>query len=241
MANTQVPLKLLVDTTTNRVLFAEAGKDFVDFLFHIMSLPVATVVKLVTATDMVGCLGMLYRSIESLNSDYFQPDSSQNSVLKSTTSVDVPLLSLTDAPTTDAKDYYTCSAICRPYITNRYQSYVTDDPSAVCPSCHNNMSTQAIYVAPKASTDVATTSTTSKGFVKGVVTYMVMDNLEVKPMSTISGITLMNKFQVKDVGSLVEKEVQVTLNEGVAILKASMETQAVLTTVFLRKMKAQSP
>ncbi|KAK9700045.1 hypothetical protein RND81_08G213700, partial [Saponaria officinalis] len=209
------------------------GKIFVDFLFHIMSLPVATVVSLVTATDMVGCLGVLYKSIESLNTNYFQPDSSKNSVLKSTPSVSVPLLSLTNAPTTGANDYYTCSSYCRAYISGSYQVYVTDDPSAVCPGCKNSMSTKVFYVAPKAPTDVATTSSQSKGFVKGVVTYMVMDNLEVKAMSTISGITLMNKFHVKDVSSLVEKEVQVTLNEALEILKASLETKSVLTTVIL--------
>lgn len=70
---------------------------------------------------------------------------------------------------------------------------------------------------------------------KGVVTYMVMDNLEVKPMSTISALTLINKFHVKDVSSLVEKQVEVGFNEGMAILKASFESRFVLTTVFLVK------
>ncbi|KAI9156679.1 hypothetical protein LWI28_010487 [Acer negundo] len=42
------------------------------------------------------------------------------------------------------------------------------------------------------------------GFVKGVVTYMVMDDLEVKPVSTITSITMLNKFNVKDVGVLEE-------------------------------------
>lgn len=51
------------------------------------------------------------------------------------------------------------------------------------------------------------------GFVKGVVTYMVMDDLEVKPMSTISSITVLNKFNVKDVGALQEKTVSLGLNE----------------------------
>ena len=51
------------------------------------------------------------------------------------------------------------------------------------------------------------------GFVKGVVTYTVMDDLVVKPMSKISSITLPNKFNVKDVGDLEESVVEVGMSE----------------------------
>ena len=47
---------------------------------------------------------------------------------------------------------------------------------------------------------------------KGVVTYMVMDDLEVKPMSTISVITLISKL-VKEVGALEEKVVDLDMDE----------------------------
>lgn len=48
---------------------------------------------------------------------------------------------------------------------------------------------------------------------KGVVTYMIMDDLEVSPMSTICSVTLLNKFYVKDVGALEEKMVQLGMKE----------------------------
>ncbi|KAL7612600.1 hypothetical protein Lser_V15G08702 [Lactuca serriola] len=51
------------------------------------------------------------------------------------------------------------------------------------------------------------------GFVKGVVTYMVSDDLVVKPMSTISSITMLNKFNVKEVGCLEEKVVSLEMKE----------------------------
>ena len=53
----------------------------------------------------------------------------------------------------------------------------------------------------------------SKGFVQGVVTYTVMDDLKVAPMSTISGITLLNTFGVTDIGTLLEKTVQLGYDE----------------------------
>ena len=40
-----------------------------------------------------------------------------------------------------------------------------------------------------------------------------MDDLEVKPMSTISSITLHNKFNVKNIGALEEKVVKLGMDE----------------------------
>ncbi|KAI5346317.1 hypothetical protein L3X38_014196 [Prunus dulcis] len=94
------------------------------------------------------------------------------------------------------------------------------------------MSTQVTYVCPQASSTVAATSGEG-GYVKGVVTYMIMDNLEVKPMSTISSIAMLNQFNVKEVGALEEKVVYLGMDEGLKLLKASLETSTVLTNVFL--------
>jgi hypothetical protein len=90
--------------------------------------------------------------------------------------------------------------------------YVTEDPTQECPSCHSTMSSQVTYLGqPK------TTGTTSgagaAGYVIDVVTYMIMDDLEVKPISTISSITLLNRFNVKDVGALEERVVGLSMDE----------------------------
>ncbi|KAH9624351.1 hypothetical protein KSS87_020682, partial [Heliosperma pusillum] len=222
---TKLSLKLLVDSKANKVLFAEAGKDFVDFLFHILSLPVGTVVKLLNVKGMVGSIGSLYKSVESLSSEYFQADVDKDVVLKPKAAVNVPLLELDDGPADNM--FYRCYS--------HYQ-YVSHDPNAICPSCRSKMSTVVTYVPPQNAVNIGTTSDATGGYVKGVVTYMVMDNLEVKPMSTILGITLINKFHVRDVSALIEKEVEVGFTEGLAMLKASFEvSNKVLTTVFLSK------
>jgi hypothetical protein len=49
--------------------------------------------------------------------------------------------------------------------------------------------------------------------VKGVITYMMMDDLDVKPMSIISAITLLSKFNVRDVGAVEEKVVDLGMDE----------------------------
>lgn len=234
----KLSLKLLVDTRANKLLFAEAGKDFVDFLFHILSLPIGTIIRLVRIKGMAGCLGDLYKSIEALNTDHMQPNVTKDLVLQPA-AVHLPALLLKDSSDTNtsARKMYTCSSSSQSFgfASNISGSgcprYWSDISGSGCPSCGRSMTLELTYVGPNSSNSVNMAA--SGGFVKGVVTYMVMDNLEVKPMSTISAITLLNKFNVKDVTCLEEKEVQVGFVEGVAILKASLESRAVLTTVFL--------
>ena len=92
---TNVSLKLLVDTKGERVLYAEASKIFVDFLFNILLLLVGTVRKLLTKQGMVGFLANLYESVESLSDTYIQPTANKDTLLKpkvSSYGTDVPLL-----------------------------------------------------------------------------------------------------------------------------------------------------
>ncbi|KAF7132413.1 hypothetical protein RHSIM_Rhsim09G0162000 [Rhododendron simsii] len=223
----KVTIKLLIDTKRKKVLFAEAGKDFVDFLFNLLHLPVGTVVRLLTEQTMVGSLGKLYESIQNLSETCFQPNRTKDSVLKPKappSAIQVPLLSL-DGSTSADKTYYTCphnSARTSSY--NYCHPYFSDNACAVCPSCNNRLSsTEFKYVV--AANEVAAVG--EGGFVKGVVTYMVMDDLVVVVtlMSAISSITMLNKFNVKDVGPLEER--------GLKLLKASLHTEKVLTSVFL--------
>ena len=68
---------------------------------------------------------------------------------------------------------------------------------------------------------------------KGVVTYMVMDNLEVKPMSTISSITLLNKFDVKEIGALEEKVVELGMDEVCQLFFAFCVCMSLLLLCFV--------
>ncbi|KAI9156859.1 hypothetical protein LWI28_013265 [Acer negundo] len=228
MAASQVTLKLLIDTESKKVLFAEAGKDLVDFLFYLLSLPVATVTKLLKKKGEVGCLTDLYKSLENLNQTYMQPNQNKTSLLNPKSSLNangLPLLLSDNHDQTTAVKFYLCSN----------SNHVSDVLNTMCP-CGYRITRALTFVnsdgAANSSTTAGTT-TVEGGFVRGVVTYMVMDNLEVKPMSTISSITLLNEFGVKDVGSLKEKIVVLGIDEGLKLLKASLECKNVLTSVFL--------
>ncbi|CAN1269416.1 hypothetical protein LINPERPRIM_LOCUS13577 [Linum perenne] len=235
---TKVTLKLLIDKKTNKVLFAEAGKEFVDFLCSILSFPLGTVIKLLSRTQMVGCLGNLYQSIENLSDTFIQPSTNKDSVLNPK----APLCS-NGSNTTFLLSGGDIAPIGKFYMCGSYHRYVADNPQqATCPQCRGKMNHEIPFVDTTGTAAVAAGGSNNGcgnqnneggGFVKGVVTYMVMDDLEVKPMSTISNISLLNKFNIQQVGALEEKVVELGMDEGLNLLKASLQSKTVLTRVFL--------
>ncbi|KAK8334099.1 hypothetical protein V6Z11_A10G250000 [Gossypium hirsutum] len=240
MAANTVNLKLLVDSTSQRVLFAESGKDFVDFMFNILSLPIGSVIKLLTKEQMVVSLGNLYDSLENMNDTYIHSPKNKDTLLKPivpNNAANVPPL----LPTLEFSKpigIYRCESL-KPigiYLCGNYYYrgncgfYVSNDSKSICPSCKNVMTQTATIVNPRKGS-----STNEGGYVKGVVTYIIMDDLVVTPMSAISCFTLLNKFNIKDVGVLEEKTINIGIDEGVKLLKASLQSKTVLTDAFLKK------
>ncbi|CAH8251901.1 unnamed protein product [Arabidopsis lyrata] len=85
-------LKLLVDRKTNKVVLAEAGKDFVDVLFGFMALPMGTIVRLLeknsrnqksqaTRPATIGCFNNLYKSVVDMDEDDFMTEASKDMLL----------------------------------------------------------------------------------------------------------------------------------------------------------------
>ncbi|KAK8277216.1 hypothetical protein V6Z11_D10G251500 [Gossypium hirsutum] len=212
MATNTVSLKLLVDSTSQRVLFAESGKYFVDFMFNILSLPVGTVTRLLTKEQMVGSLGNLYDSLENMDDTYIQPTANKDTLLKPIVPENAanvpPLLPTVESSNSKPTGIYRC--------VNTYH--------------------RSSFVNPKKKGS----PTDEGGYVKGVITYMITDDLAVRPMSAISCITLLNKFNIKDVGVLEEKTIDIGIDEGVKLLKASLQSRTVLTDAFLEKKAGES-
>ncbi|WJX21681.1 hypothetical protein P8452_11079 [Trifolium repens] len=232
-STTKVSLKLLIDTKNEKVLFAEASKSVIDFLFNLLCLPMGTVVKLLSTNDMVGSLGNLYQSVENLNQNYMLPEQTKDVLLNpraqiSSTEISGFLTHNDDKP--GDKNQETKIYMC----PNRCNYNVTYDNKTRCPSCGSSLSREVSCVGNKVAENKASTNIKG-GFVKDVITFMVMDNLVIEPMSTISSITLLNKFHVKEIGTLQEKVVEMGMDEGIKLLKASLQSKMVLTSVFLKK------
>ncbi|XP_057734799.1 uncharacterized protein LOC130950308 [Arachis stenosperma] len=198
-------MKLLIDTKAKKVLFAEASKEVVDFLFTLLQLPLATVVKLLTKEDAVGCLGNLYSSVENLNHIYMQPNLSKDLLLNPTILGSSPSISgfLPSASGMITPKLYGCN--------NSNCNTISDVCYSRCPTCTTSYMSKEMTTYFKGR---AATAANNNGFVKEVTTYMIMDDLLIQPMSAISSINMLNKqFNVKNVGILKDTVVQLGINE----------------------------
>ncbi|XP_062232523.1 uncharacterized protein LOC133929763 [Phragmites australis] len=240
-------MKLLVDSRPlrQRVVFAEAGKDTVDFLFSLLSVPAGTSVKLLGKESMVGCTGNLYSSAERLEDPYVQPDAAKDDILCAAmmpppaaarpNSWVFPLPEPAPAaPAPAPKKFFNCFYS---YYYSGCSRYVAEVSGTRCPSCSNQMSRDANLIgspSPVAKPE-------RKGFVQGgMVVYTVTDDLVISPMSNVSTIALLNACGVRDFGTLQERTVQIGYKEGLEILKASLQSKTVLTDVFLGKKPPSS-
>ena len=160
----------------------------------------------------MGSFGNIYHSIDNLGTVYLQPNVNKETLLKPKLHISggggggsgVPLKSPDFASSAKSRKLYRCST---DYFSHRFSSacnlHVAYDFST-CPSCGYSMNQELNFVDPPS---------TKGGYVKGVVTYMVMDDLEVKPMCTTSTFTLLNKFNVKELGVLEEKVVDLGMDK----------------------------
>ena len=87
-ATPKMSLKLLINKKDDKVVFAEAEYDFIDFLFNLLTLPIGTIVSLLPKEN---CLRNLHKSINKLEEAYLLPNQSVDSLLKMNTPVDAIL------------------------------------------------------------------------------------------------------------------------------------------------------
>jgi hypothetical protein len=203
MANSSkvISLKLLVDKSSNKVLFAEAGKEFVDFLFGLLQIPLGSIMGVLWNHGIAGSAGSLsriYGSVQNLDPTYLLQ--TKDALLKPKpvfppNTLTPPLL-LNFVPPKPETGVQNSSPLS--FSSTSYPIYNSSHPSPFGSSAFSNKP----VVEPK-----------ETGYVRGVVTYMVMDDLTVEPVSTISSITLLNTFNVKDVSFLQEKMVNVDIKK----------------------------
>ena len=128
-----VSLRLLIDTERERVLFAEAGKEFIDFLLSILALPLGTFIPFFEKQGMVGSFGNIYHSIDNLGIVYLQPNVNKETLLKPKLHISgdsgVPLKSPDFASSAKSRKLYRCAR-----DTSKCDPYVAYDFNATSPS-----------------------------------------------------------------------------------------------------------
>ncbi|KAK3002206.1 hypothetical protein RJ639_020975 [Escallonia herrerae] len=142
MTNPELSLKLLVDKSSKTVVYAEAGKDFVDFLFGLLELPLGSLMALINNLGRTApsSFAKVYENVRNLDSSYFATINTKHSLLKP----NLPSSNVNHTPLLQELAYTKPASYCSYYVNT-----------------------------PKKDVD---------GHVKGLVTYMVMDDLSLKSL-----------------------------------------------------------
>ncbi|KAM3193770.1 hypothetical protein ACQJBY_070413 [Aegilops geniculata] len=229
MATKELSMKLLIDTKAQKVCFAEADNEVVEFLSSLLCLPMSTVINLLTKERMVGSIGNVLDSLEMLDATYVFSSKGKEPYIKPTISPGMlsPLQQLLgDAQLNASSRFFTCVGKRCCYGTSYSCGYFSVAKGSKCPSCSTGMNNAMLQAK-------------TEGFVIGTSTYTVKDDLSIIPASSVASIALLTQCGVKDLSTLQEKMVKIGKEEALDILLASLKSKTVLTDVFLQTRKAR--
>ncbi|XP_058764024.1 uncharacterized protein LOC131637458 [Vicia villosa] len=206
-------LKLLVNTETNKVLFAEAGKDFMDILCSFLTFPLGTIARLVQEDSemgpiTIGCLSSLNRSVEKLG---FNTNYNSSEDYCGTLKINIDDTHLTK--------YYVCTEFHG--ISYPCSCLSIGNKTHYCSFWHPL--SRSVSLLPS-----------GIGFVKATTSFVISDDLIVSPHSmnhTIFDIT--KKFRVKNASSVKEVTVNLTKEKVLDLLKCSFFSKTPLTDLFI--------
>ncbi|XP_037469736.1 uncharacterized protein LOC119341994 [Triticum dicoccoides] len=228
MATKELSTKLLIDAKAQKVCFAEADNEVVEFLSSLLCLPMSTVINLLTKERMVGSIGNVLDSLETLDATYVFSSKGKEPYIKPTISPGMlsPLQQLMgDAQLNACCRFFTCEGT-RCCYKSHSCGYFSVVKGSKCPSCSTGMNKAMPHVK-------------SEGFVVGTATYTVKDDLSMIPASSVASVALLAQCGVKDLSTLQEKMVKIGKEEALDILLASLKSKTVLTDVFLQTRKAR--
>ncbi|KAI9116200.1 hypothetical protein K1719_013130 [Acacia pycnantha] len=88
-----ITVRIFVETEEKRVLYEEAGKDFVDVLLSFLTLPLGTIARLVDKDSnmkplRLGCISSLYQSLANLEPKYWNSETCKQMLLKPRSSME---------------------------------------------------------------------------------------------------------------------------------------------------------
>lgn len=206
-------LKLFVDKEMNRVVFAESGNDFVDVLLSFLTLPIGTIIGLTGKQSKIGSMSRLYESVEDLDVNLLQAEACKDMLLHPRSASEEQCKNLkVNVNNTNMTKYYICSSWSCCSEAHQLISTVCNAPCR----CGRQMNQVICKKPPKV---------VAKGndgvFVKGDVTYMISDDLQVSPVSTASALSLLKDLGIGLRTTFEEHNVRVSAEEVCYLLAST--------------------
>ncbi|RDY13667.1 hypothetical protein CR513_01376, partial [Mucuna pruriens] len=224
----QVTLKLMVIKVRNKVLFAEASKDFVDVLFSFLTLPLGTIARLVGKESnmqpcKVGSLWSLYQGVVNFEKEFMFNNTCKEMLLRPKNSMENYCNSLKlNIDDTGSTRYFVCNRLC-----------CCQFKSSVLLSTFKNQrcSCGDLFSKPIS----LERSDTFVGFVKNSVSFLITDDLKVVPNSVGNLYCLLKNYGIEDMSLASEVTVSITENQVLDLLKSCLHSKTTLTDCFLEK------
>jgi len=203
-AEERVSLKLLLNENGNKVLFAEAGKDFVDILCSFLTMPLGTIARLVEKESSirqvtVGCLNSLYQSVADLDEGCFSTETIKQMLLQPINSAEDYCNALKiNIDDNQPTKYFTCWNFGGGSYHDMITSTDKDKDKHKC-QCGRSF-ILPVFLKPL-----------PQGFVNGVATYVITDDLIVMPNCIdYTSFGLFKEFGIKNPSSVKEVVLNVT-------------------------------
>ncbi|KAF8096435.1 LOW QUALITY PROTEIN: hypothetical protein N665_0308s0009 [Sinapis alba] len=225
---TKFTLKLVVDEERNKVVFAEACRDFVDVLFSLLTLPMGTIVRLLENHRTfepfpVGCFSNLYKSVVDMGTDDFETEAGKQMLLypRSLWKKHCKRLKL-NLHYTVGNVLYGCSSflsckICSCFYSSRCR-------------CGKLMIEKISYEGKSVDDDIQ-----DGVFVRGRSSFIITDDLKVAVRSTDLVLRNLKSVGCGDFSKVVERLVVVGFDEVCYSLLHVLETSSasILDALFL--------
>ncbi|KAK1385912.1 Protein kinase domain-containing protein [Heracleum sosnowskyi] len=199
-----ISLKLIINSVNNKVLYAEAANDFVNLLCSFLTFPIGFLFQKNLNLPFSGCMDNVYKSINTIEAELFKSVMMKDTLLESKLAPGLAQL----------KKVISIEDATNPTCRDLISHYKAERRYAKSWSCSGE-------------------TVIANGFIKGPSSFMIMDNLAVMPLSSISGLRLIETMQIP-FDKIVEKEVVMGENEAIRLFAASLVAENALTDVFLR-------
>ncbi|GKA35602.1 hypothetical protein Tco_0722093, partial [Tanacetum coccineum] len=215
-------LKVTLQKSKSKFLFAEVEREFVDFLFGFLEIPLGTVVgKLMNGNSSVVSLDNLFASMASMDVGYIMSQGLKDVLLQPQLAWNYVSQNEIFALNVSKGSQVYCRSYLPNYYYNKNFAYLTNYAT---PCYTEGEKWQAItFKDPRA----------HGSLLKPLVRLMLTDDLAVTPISSISTISMLNKLKVP-LNDIEEHEVSVGIEEGLRILKASLKSPSPLFDALLK-------
>nr|KYP77117.1 hypothetical protein KK1_021388 [Cajanus cajan] len=213
-------IKVIVSKSQNKVLFAEANADFIDFLVSFLTTPLGSILNLMNAKLSLGSIDNLYTSVKKLNPSWFT-ESSNKSLLNPRVAPQFGCKSNNLNASQDTPKYwYGTGAVKdnmgRIMISKRKD--MVQDPKEVKlfePRCCDGARELAV------------------GFMKRPCLFVVRDDLQVIPITTTSSILYLQQLENIQLNDLEEHLVEIRKSHEVIKIHNSLLTACSFAAIIL--------